>query len=164
MKRAHNFLAILSLAFLLAAGCAKNPTSSTSTSGACTPSSTPEASYMLTGYAVSMYTVNSCTGQFTATTPASVGTGYEYPQNDRFGTVSSRPVGALCLCGQPCLQCGWPVQHLDVYGQLHNRSTHANYAGHRLHWMVSPGNRYRSPRTICLHSQQRRRYGLDVHH
>src|SRR6202453_5204427 len=93
MKRAHSFLSILSLAFLLAAGCAKNPTSSTSTSGACTPSSTPEASYALTGYAVSMYTVNSCTGQFTATTPASVGTGYAYPQNDSSEQLVADPLG-----------------------------------------------------------------------
>jgi 6-phosphogluconolactonase (cycloisomerase 2 family) len=93
MKRAHIFLAILSLAFLLAAGCANNPTSSTSTSGACTQSSTPEASYALTGYAVSMYTVNSCTGQFTATTPASVGTGYAYPQNDSSEQLVADPLG-----------------------------------------------------------------------
>src|ERR1700722_5897711 len=93
MKRAHNFLSILSLAFLLAAGCANNPTSSTSTSGACTPSSTPEASYVLTGYAVSMYTVNSCTGQFTAATPASVGTGYAYPQNDSSEQLVADPLG-----------------------------------------------------------------------
>jgi 6-phosphogluconolactonase (cycloisomerase 2 family) len=39
-------------------------------------------SYILTGYSVSMFTVNSCTGQFTPTTPASVPTGYAYPQND----------------------------------------------------------------------------------
>jgi 6-phosphogluconolactonase len=93
MKRAHNFLWIPSLAFLLAAGCANNPTSSTSTSGTCTPSSTPEASYVLTGYAVSMYTVNSCTGQFTAATPASVGTGYEYPQNDDSEQLVADPLG-----------------------------------------------------------------------
>lgn len=40
----------------------------------------PEFSYVLTGYAVSMFTVNSCTGQFTASTPASIGTGYATPQ------------------------------------------------------------------------------------
>jgi 6-phosphogluconolactonase (cycloisomerase 2 family) len=39
-------------------------------------------SYVLTGYAVSMFTVNSCTGQFTAATPASVSTGYAYPQDN----------------------------------------------------------------------------------
>ena len=93
MKRAHNFPAILSLGFLLAAGCVRNPTSSSSTSGACTPSSTHEASYVLSGYAVTMYTVNSCTGQFTATTPASVGTGYEYPQNDNSEQMVADPLG-----------------------------------------------------------------------
>jgi 6-phosphogluconolactonase len=46
----------------------------------CVPSSTPEFAYALTGYAVSMYTVNSCTGAFTATSPASVATGYALPQ------------------------------------------------------------------------------------
>jgi 6-phosphogluconolactonase len=93
MKRTHNFPAILCLGFLLAAGCVKNPTSSTSTSGACTPASNKEASYVLTGYAVSMYTVNSCTGQFTATTPASVSTGYEYPQNDDSEQMVADPLG-----------------------------------------------------------------------
>lgn len=37
---------------------------------------------MLTGYAVSMFNVDSCTGQFTATTPSSVSTGYTSPQSD----------------------------------------------------------------------------------
>ncbi len=46
----------------------------------CVPSSTPEFAYALTGYAVSMYTVNSCTGAFTATSPATVETGYAMPQ------------------------------------------------------------------------------------
>ena len=45
------------------------------------PATKPEFSYVLTGYAVSMFTVDSCTGMFTATTPASVPTGYSYPQN-----------------------------------------------------------------------------------
>jgi 6-phosphogluconolactonase (cycloisomerase 2 family) len=46
------------------------------------PASKPAASYVLTGYAVSMFTVDSCTGQFTAATPASVSTGYAYPQDN----------------------------------------------------------------------------------
>jgi 6-phosphogluconolactonase len=46
------------------------------------PSSKPEFSYVLTGYAVSMFSVNSCTGQFTAETPASISTGYASPQSN----------------------------------------------------------------------------------
>jgi 6-phosphogluconolactonase (cycloisomerase 2 family) len=44
------------------------------------PASHREFSYVLTGYAVSMFTVDSCTGRFTAATPASVATGYAFPQ------------------------------------------------------------------------------------
>jgi 6-phosphogluconolactonase (cycloisomerase 2 family) len=39
-----------------------------------------------------MYTVNSCTGQFTPTSPASVATGYSYPQNDAEEMVAD-PLG-----------------------------------------------------------------------
>jgi len=46
----------------------------------CVPASQPEFSYALTGYGVSMFTVDSCTGKFTATAPASVATGYALPQ------------------------------------------------------------------------------------
>jgi 6-phosphogluconolactonase (cycloisomerase 2 family) len=45
------------------------------------PASKPEFSYVLTSYAVSMFTADSCTGQFTPTSPASVSTGYAYPQD-----------------------------------------------------------------------------------
>jgi len=84
MKSARFYPAILSLAVLLAAGCGGNPTppSSPATRAACVPATKPEFSYVLTGYAVSMFTVNSCTGQFTPTTPASVSTGYAFPQID----------------------------------------------------------------------------------
>lgn len=82
MKLAHFYSAILYLAILLAAGCGGNPRQPASSSAACTPAAKPEASYVLTGYAVSMYTVDSCTGQFTATTPASIATGYSFPQSD----------------------------------------------------------------------------------
>ncbi len=44
-------------------------------------------------YAVSMYTVNSCTGAFTTTTPTSVSTGYEYPQNDNSEQMIADPLG-----------------------------------------------------------------------
>jgi DNA-binding beta-propeller fold protein YncE len=39
------------------------------------PLSTPEFAYVLNGTSVSMYTVNSCTGELTPTTPATVATG-----------------------------------------------------------------------------------------
>jgi len=48
---------------------------------------------VLTGYAVSMYTVNSCTGAFTATAPATIGTGYTYPQNDNSEEMVVDPLG-----------------------------------------------------------------------
>lgn len=73
--------AILSFLVLLATGCGSS-NSTTNVSASCVPSSTPEFAYALTGYAVSMYTVNSCTGAFTATTPASVSTGYAIPQDN----------------------------------------------------------------------------------
>ena len=59
-----------------------NPSNPTPTSS-CTPSSTPEFAYSLDsglGYSVSIYSVNSCTGALTATTPSSVSTGYAAPQ------------------------------------------------------------------------------------
>jgi len=83
MKSARLYPAILSLSVLLAAGCGGNPTppSSTTTPATCVRAAKPEFSYVLPGYAVSMFTVDSCTGKFTATTPASVSTGYAYPQD-----------------------------------------------------------------------------------
>jgi len=74
--------AILCLVVLLDAGCGGNPNRTSPSPAACVASSRPEFSYVLTGYAVSMFTVNSCTGQFTATTPASVATGYAPPQSN----------------------------------------------------------------------------------
>jgi 6-phosphogluconolactonase (cycloisomerase 2 family) len=56
------------------------------------PAAHPEFSYTLTSYAVSMFTVNSCTGQFSASTPASVSTGYAYPQDDSEQMVAD-PLG-----------------------------------------------------------------------
>ncbi len=82
MKSLDACLAALCLPVLLAAGCGgvesiypPSPTSS------CVPTSTPEPeyAYTLTGYTVWSSTVNSC-GEFTATTPPSVSTGYSYPQ------------------------------------------------------------------------------------
>lgn len=40
-----------------------------------------------------MFTVNSCTGAFTANTPASVSTGYVYPQNDNSEEMVVDPLG-----------------------------------------------------------------------
>jgi len=84
MKATYLLTAASSLLILLVAGCGVNSTSSSKTSvvPACIPSSTPEFAYALTGYAVSMYTVNSCTGAFTPATPASIATGYSYPQSE----------------------------------------------------------------------------------
>jgi len=72
--------AISCLVVLLAAGCGVNPTHPTPTPAACVPATRSEFAYSLTGYAVSMYTVDSCTGAFTSTTPVSVATGYGLPQ------------------------------------------------------------------------------------
>lgn len=76
-------LAFLSALFLLVAGCGgANSTAPPSTPLAtCAPSSKSEFAYVLTGYAVSMFTVDSCKGTFTAMTPVSVATGYAFPQN-----------------------------------------------------------------------------------
>jgi 6-phosphogluconolactonase len=94
VKSARFYPSILSLVVLLAAGCGANPTppSLTTTPAACVPATKPEFSYVLTGYAVSMFTVDSCTGQFTATTPATVATGYSYPQGNAEQMVAD-PLG-----------------------------------------------------------------------
>lgn len=84
---------ILGLAVLFAAGCGGSSTHSTSPPPpACVPASKPEAAYVLTGFAVNMFTVDSCTGQFKASTPASVGTGYASPQIDAEEMVAD-PLG-----------------------------------------------------------------------
>ena len=94
MKSACFYPAILSLAVLLVAGCGGNlaPSSSPVTPAACVPATKPEFSYALTSYAVSMFTVDSCTGQFIPTTPASVSTGYAYPQDNSEQMVAD-PLG-----------------------------------------------------------------------
>jgi 6-phosphogluconolactonase len=96
MKPARFSPAVLCLAVLLAAGCGGGSPitpSSTSTPAACVPSTKPEFAYALTGYAVSMFTVDSCTGQFTPTTPASVATGYSYPANPDSEEMVADPLG-----------------------------------------------------------------------
>jgi 6-phosphogluconolactonase (cycloisomerase 2 family) len=95
MKSAHFYPAILCFVALLAAGCGGNPTppSFTAIPAACVPATKPEFSYILTGYAVSMFTVDSCTGQFTPTSPASVATGYSYPTNPVSEEMVADPLG-----------------------------------------------------------------------
>ncbi len=84
MNTSRLSLAILSFSLLLCLGCggsmSTSSTSSTTTTAACKPAAKPEFAYVLTGYAVSTFTVDSCTGRFIATNPASVATGYAYPQ------------------------------------------------------------------------------------
>src|SRR5580700_3314372 len=69
--------AVLSLLVLLASGCGGNSTQEPLKITQCTPSSLPEFAYVLNDddNTVSMYTVNSCTGSLTPTTPATVPTG-----------------------------------------------------------------------------------------
>jgi 6-phosphogluconolactonase len=80
LKDNYSGSAILSLLVLLASGCGGGSGSTPTPVASCVPSSKPEFAYALTGYSVSMYTVDSCTGAFTASTPASIATGYALPQ------------------------------------------------------------------------------------
>ncbi len=102
MKLDRFYPVILSLGVLLAAGCGGNatPPSSPATTAACVASTKPEFSYVLTGYAVSMFTVDSCTGQFSPTTPASVATGYALPQNNSEQMVAD-PLGRFAYVANP---------------------------------------------------------------
>src|ERR1700722_11199788 len=66
------------LLVLVATGCSGGhsmPAPAASSVAGCAPSSTAEYAYALSGDEVSMYTVNSCTGAFSAMTPAAVATG-----------------------------------------------------------------------------------------
>jgi 6-phosphogluconolactonase (cycloisomerase 2 family) len=87
-------VAVFSFGTLLAAGCGgnSNMASLPPTGPACVAAPTSEFAYVLTGYSVSMFTANSCTGQFTATTPASVATGYAPPQDNSEEMVAD-PLG-----------------------------------------------------------------------
>ncbi len=94
VKGKYLYSAILSFLTLLAAGCdSGNVTPPPATAAACVPASKPEFAYQLTGYAVSMFTVDSCKGNFAATTPASVATGYSYPQDDNAEQMVVDPAG-----------------------------------------------------------------------
>jgi 6-phosphogluconolactonase len=81
MKTKYLRFAVLSPLILLAAGCGGgSSTSSTKVNPlpACTPATPPPHAYVLNGFSsatVSMYTVDSCTGALTPTTPATVSTG-----------------------------------------------------------------------------------------
>jgi DNA-binding beta-propeller fold protein YncE len=102
MKSARLYPAILSFAVLLSAGCGANPAppSSTATPAVCVPTTKSEFSYVLTGYAVSMYSVDSCTGQFTASSPATVATGYAYPQQQSEQLIVD-PLGRFAYVANP---------------------------------------------------------------
>ena len=94
MKSARFWHPILSLAVLLV-GCGGNSTQPylPVASSACVPASNPEFAYVLTGYSVNMFTVNSCSGQFSMTTPAFVDTGYSYPQYENSEQMVADPLG-----------------------------------------------------------------------
>lgn len=78
--------AFLGLPLLVATGCVagNSPSTPVSTNPAstCVPSTTPEYAYSVTGsgYSVAMFTVDSCSGALTSTTPGTVATGYAMPQ------------------------------------------------------------------------------------
>ena len=102
MKSPRLYPAILSTVVLLSAGCGGNgiPSVTAGLPVPCAPSIKPEVAYILTGYAVSMYTVNSCTGQFTATTPAILYTGYANPQPQSEEMVAD-PLGRFAYVANP---------------------------------------------------------------
>ena len=81
MKPVRVSPAILCLIVLLDTGCSSNTTPTHPTPASCTGAPSDEFAYALTNYAVSMFTVNSCNGEFSAATPASISTGYAYPQD-----------------------------------------------------------------------------------
>jgi 6-phosphogluconolactonase len=72
--------AVLGLLALLSSGCGSGSTEVTppQPTSLCAPSSNPAFAYVLNDYypgTISMYTVNSCTGELTPTTPSTVATG-----------------------------------------------------------------------------------------
>jgi 6-phosphogluconolactonase len=79
--------AVFGLAVLSMSGCRANPLRSRATlpsapvtTAACVPSTKPEFAYVLDGHNVSMFSVDSCTGLFTHTMPASISTGNTDPE------------------------------------------------------------------------------------
>ncbi len=78
MKTAYLRAVVSSVLVLLAVSCGGgSPTSKVTPIPACTPSTRPEFVYVLSdgGKTVSMYAADSCTGELTPTTPATVATG-----------------------------------------------------------------------------------------
>ena len=78
MRATYLGAAALTLLSMLAAGCGGgSSTPKPAPLAACVPASNPELAYVLndSGNTVSMYTVDSCTGSLTSTTPATVATG-----------------------------------------------------------------------------------------
>jgi len=81
MKTKYFRVAVLIPLVLLGASCGggnSTPSAKVNPIPACTPSSPPPHAYVLNGFSsdtVSMYTVDSCTGALTQTTPATVSTG-----------------------------------------------------------------------------------------
>jgi len=92
VKLARLYPAILCLPVLLEAGCSSNPTLTLPTPASCLGAPTSAFSYALTGYAVSMFTVNSCNGDFSPSTPFTISTGYASPQDNSEQLVAD-PLG-----------------------------------------------------------------------
>jgi 6-phosphogluconolactonase (cycloisomerase 2 family) len=61
-----------------------------------------------------MFTVDSCTGVFTATTPASVSTGYSYPQNDNSEQMVVDPLGRFAYVANLVSNAS-PVSTISMY-------------------------------------------------
>ena len=87
MKILRFYPAVFGLAVLSMSGCGANLLRSRATSPltpvtitVCVPSTKPEFAYVLDGHNVSMFSVDSCTGLFTPTMPASISTGYTSPE------------------------------------------------------------------------------------
>jgi 6-phosphogluconolactonase len=90
MKILCFYPAVFGLAVLSMSGCGANLLRSRATRAtfpltpvtttACVPSTKPEFAYVLDGHNVSMFSVDSCTGLFTPTMPASISTGYTSPE------------------------------------------------------------------------------------
>ena len=97
-RNIHRFyLAVLGLAALSMNGCRTNPLRSRATlpsppvtTAACVPSTKSEFAYVLDGHNVSMFSVDSCTGLFTPTIPASISTGNTDPETSSEVVVTDR--------------------------------------------------------------------------
>ncbi|WP_081490649.1 lactonase family protein [Terriglobus roseus] len=99
--------AVFGLAVLSISGCRANPIrlraaipSLPAMTTACFPSTTPEFGYVLDGHNVSMFSVNSCTGLFTPTMPASISIGITDPETDS-EIVATDPKGRFAYVANP---------------------------------------------------------------